>query len=81
MLPVSLELAYQHNIDLMEVLALLTYKASDVLGLNKGVIAKGADADLALVDLDYEWNIDKDKFHSKSNNTPSMVERLKVRIS
>jgi dihydroorotase len=77
MLPVSLELAYQHNIALMEVLALLTYKASDVLGLNKGVIAKGADADLALVDLDYEWVIDKDKFHSKSNNTPFHGRKVK----
>ena len=70
LLPVSLELYYKHKMDLMDVLALLTYKPSEVLRLNKGEIKKGADADLALIDIDHEWEIDKNKFSSKSNNTP-----------
>jgi len=69
-LPVSLELVYKHGMELADVLALLTYKASDVLKLNKGVIAKGADADLALIDIDHEWVIDREEFRSKSKNTP-----------
>lgn len=42
-----------------------------VLGLqNKGRLEPGCDADLVLVDLDTPYVVDKDKLHSKSNNTP-----------
>ena len=40
------------------------------LELNKGLIKAGYDADLTVVDLDYEGKIDSSKFVSKSNNTP-----------
>ncbi|MBT4989949.1 MAG: dihydroorotase [Rickettsiales bacterium] len=77
MLPVSMELVHQEGMDLLDVLALLTYKPSEVLKLNKGVIAKGADADLALIDFDHEWIIDREKFSSKSNNTPFHGRKVK----
>ncbi|MBL6784987.1 MAG: dihydroorotase [Rickettsiales bacterium] len=70
MLPLSLELVNKHGMDLNHVLGLITFQASEILGLDKGVIAKGADADLALIDLEHKWVIDKNNFHSKSNNTP-----------
>jgi len=34
------------------------------------VIKKGARADLTLIDLNAEWTIDPQKFHSKSKNSP-----------
>ena len=40
------------------------------LGLNKGLIRKGYDADLTVVDLDWKGKIDSSTFVSKSVNTP-----------
>ena len=40
------------------------------LGLAKGQLEPGYDADMVLVDLDTPYTVDKDKLHSKSHNTP-----------
>lgn len=41
-----------------------------ILGLNAGKICVGAQADIALVDLDKQWTVDENKLHGKSKNTP-----------
>jgi dihydroorotase len=38
--------------------------------LAKGTLAVGADADVAIVDQQEQWEVDPAKFHSKSRNTP-----------
>jgi dihydroorotase len=43
----------------------------------KGVIQPGADADIALVDLDREWTIDDAKLQSLSRITPFQGQRVK----
>ncbi len=40
-----------------------------ILGLEGGIIGKGAVADIAVVDLDKEWTVEPEKLHSKSKNT------------
>ena len=44
--------------------------AAEILGLAKGQLEPGYDADMVLVDLDTPYTVDKDKLHSKSHNTP-----------
>ena len=42
-----------------------------VLGLiNKGSLSEGADADITVLDLEKKYNIDVNKFESKSKNSP-----------
>ena len=41
-----------------------------LLGLDKGTLSLGRDADLVLFDPDQEWTIDKNQFVSKGRNTP-----------
>ncbi len=41
-----------------------------LLGIQKGTLSPGADADVTIIDPDVEWTIDPEKFRSKSRNTP-----------
>lgn len=49
---------------------LMSENPARILGLAKGRIEPGYDADLVLVDPDAVFVVDKDRLHSKSHNTP-----------
>ena len=51
-----------------------------LLGLDKGTLAAGRDADLILFDPDQEWIIDKTKFASKGRNTPFHGRTVRGRV-
>lgn len=48
-----------------------------ILGLNKGRIAAGSDADIIIVDPQKEWVVAKDTFVSKSKNSAFLGRTLK----
>ncbi|MEI6438527.1 MAG: dihydroorotase [Candidatus Omnitrophota bacterium] len=53
-----------------------------VMGLtDKGEIAVGKDADIAIIDLDREWKVTKEDTASKSKNSPFMGWTLKSRVT
>ncbi len=70
MLPLSLTLYHDKVLSLKDLLAKMTCNAAKIINFDGGVIKKGARADLVLIDLDTEWTIDSQKFHSKSKNSP-----------
>lgn len=70
MLPLSLNLFHQGVLSLRDLLAKMTCNAAKIINFDGGVIRKGARADLVLIDLNHEWEIDSQKFHSKSKNSP-----------
>ncbi len=70
MLPLSLKLYHDKVLSLKDLLAKMTCNAAKIINFDGGVIAKGARADLTLIDLDAEWTIDSQKFFSKSKNSP-----------
>lgn len=53
-----------------QLIAKLTTGPASLLGIAKGGLRTGADADVTLIDPTIEWTIDEEKFHSKSRNTP-----------
>ena len=55
---------------LSRVLALMSASPAALLGLDKGTLNVGRDADLVLFNPDQEWTIDKNQFVSKGRNTP-----------
>jgi dihydroorotase len=48
----------------------MSTKPAEILGLPKGRLTPGADADLVLFDPDKKWVVDPAAFRSKSRNTP-----------
>ena len=49
---------------------LMSTRPAEILGLAKGQLEPGYDADFVLVDLDTPYTVEKEKLHSKSHNTP-----------
>ncbi len=70
MLPLSLSLYHRNEMKLMDILAAMTYKAADIIHVDAGRLKKGAQADFAVIDLDYDWTLHPDSFVSKSKNSP-----------
>ncbi|QDU29622.1 Dihydroorotase [Anatilimnocola aggregata] len=58
------------HLDWISALAKLTVNPAKLLGLNKGTLRVGADADLTIIDPATRWTVDPSKFKSKSCNTP-----------
>lgn len=56
------------HIDLSHGIALMTNKPAEILGIKKGTLSVGADADIALFDLKKRWIIDGTKGFSKGHN-------------
>jgi len=57
-------------LSLEDAIAAMTYKPASILGLDKGVLAAGKDADITIIDLNKKWTVDPEAFFSKSRNTP-----------
>ncbi|MBI3009038.1 MAG: dihydroorotase [Candidatus Omnitrophica bacterium] len=48
-----------------------------ILGLKKGSLGVGMDADITVVDIEHKWVVDKSKLESKSKNSPFIGWELK----
>ncbi len=67
------------HLDWPAALAKLTCNPAKVLGIDKGTLAIGADADVTIIDPNTEWTVEPNKFQSKSSNTPLDGAKLKGR--
>jgi dihydroorotase len=70
LLPAALTLHHAGDIPLIDLIAAMTVRPADLLGLEQGRLAKGAPADLTLLDLDAPFRFDAEKMLSKCRNTP-----------
>ncbi|MBP7433319.1 dihydroorotase [bacterium] len=68
-LPLVLMLYHEGILTIERVVELFT-AGYRIMGVPGGIIEKGAIADITIFDPDRQWTIDKDRFMSKSRNTP-----------
>jgi len=52
------------------LIRLMTEKPANIIGVDKGTLGKGKQADVTIIDPDAEYEIDVNKFRSKSRNCP-----------
>ncbi len=69
LLPLTLKLVAEKVLSLSQAIALLTCQPAEILGIDRGTLAVGVVADMALINPNKEWVVDADKLHSKSKNT------------
>lgn len=63
-------LVKENAISLSKLSELMSYNPCKIIGINKGLIDCGYNADLVLVDVDKKIKIDVNNFISKSKNSP-----------
>jgi len=69
LLPLVLELYHNKAMSLMAALRAVTAAPAARLGLDAGTLARGAAADLVVIDTERPWRIREDHLLSKSRNT------------
>lgn len=80
-LAISLTALYHTGkMDLSTLLRKMTLEPSRILGVNKGRLALGEDADIVIFDPNEEWVVDPEQFASKGHNTPFGGYKLKGRV-
>jgi dihydroorotase len=57
-------------VSLSRAIELLTTAPSKIVGINKGTLSEGVDADVAIFDITTEKKIDVNQFKSKGRNSP-----------
>lgn len=79
LLSAALRLYHDGSVDLSTLLRALTANPARLLGLPSGRLAKGAPADLVLIDLDTPFVVNPELLRTRSKNTPLDEARLQGR--
>jgi len=80
LLPLALELFHNNSLKLNKIIAPITSNPAKILGIDKGSLQIGRDADLCVVDINKPWVVNKDELLSKSKNTPIENRKLQGQI-
>ncbi len=63
-------------LDWPTTIAKMTINPAKILGINKGTLRIGADADVTIIDPKHPWTVDPTTFRTKSKNTPYAGAKL-----
>ena len=75
----ALSLVHKNLLDLKTVVSSFTVNPAKILGLDKGSLSVGKDADITILDLEREYKVDAKNFKSLSKNSPFIGWNLKGR--
>lgn len=80
MLVAGLRLVHGGLISLPKLIRAMSLRPAELLGLPVGRLARGAPADVIVVDVDKPWVLDPADLRSKSKNTPFDEARMTGRV-
>ena len=76
LLSLALELYHNGSCELNTIVKVLTCNPAKILNINAGNLSVGSNADIAIIDLNKPWVVEKEKLKSKSKNTA--IEKRKM---
>lgn len=74
------ELVEPGILDWKQVVRLMSQKPAEILGIDKGTLKEGKDADIIIVDPAAQWIVSKETLVSKSKNSSFLGKTLKGKI-
>lgn len=81
-LPVCLATLVRNDAaELTDLVRFLSTNPAQILGLDKGTLSTGADADVTIFDPDETWMVEPDTLASQSANSPWLGEELRGRVT
>jgi dihydroorotase len=80
MLVAGLRLVHGEHLSLMQLLAAMSTRPAELLGVPGGSLRNGAPADVIVIDPDTSWVLDPADLKSKCKNTPFDEARLEGRV-
>ncbi len=78
-LPLSLALVHEGLLTPSQLIERMSVSPAKILGINKGNLNIGSEADLTIIDPNAEYRIDPQAFASKGQNTPFGGRKVKGR--
>ncbi len=79
--PLYYRLHREKGISLERIISAMTVKPAEILGIQKGTLKVGADADVTVFDPSQKYSVDREQFRSKSQNTPFNGWEVQGRVS
>lgn len=75
------ELVNKDILTLDQMVEKLSVNPAKIINIDRGSLQEGKIADITIADINEEYNIDKNEFLSKSNNTPFHRRKVQGRIT
>jgi dihydroorotase len=67
-------------IDWPQLVSIMAANPAKIISVDKGTLGKGKQADITIIDPDFEYKVDVNKFRSKSKNCPYDGWKLKGKV-
>jgi len=81
LLPLALELYHNKSVKIKRLISAMTSNPSKILGIDKGTLDVGRDADICIIDINKPWIVKKNELKSKSKNTPIENRKLQGQVT
>lgn len=78
-LGLSISLVHEGILTWPELVMKMSVNPARILNLAKGTLAPGSDADITVINPDFEWIVDLNAFRSRGKNSPFQGRRMKGR--
>ena len=79
-LPACMRLVHEGQLTMAQLFRAASLRPSEILGRGTGRLARGAPADLVLLDPNAPFLLDRETLKSKSKNTPFDRTRMEGRV-